>query len=126
MILIIICESHTDHEKNGQHRKHKDPQCRKLRPPEKVIQEIRLLRDSKRRRRAHVQTAIKETPAYDPDAELNGLTYTVGVWIKTIARTGKTADLAHATTSGKDRLQHALSELTMETDSLYRILEGSK
>ena len=29
MILIIICESHTDHEKNGQHRKHKDPQCRK-------------------------------------------------------------------------------------------------
>ena len=103
-----------------------DPQCRKLRPPEKVIQEIRLLRDSKRRRRAHVQTAIKETPAYDPDAELNGLTYTVGVWIKTIARTGKTADLAHATTSGKDRLQHALSELTMETDSLYRILEGSK
>ena len=103
-----------------------DPQCRKLRPPEKTIKEIRLLRDSKRRRRSHVHTAIKETPAYDPDAELNGMTYTVGAWIKAITRTGKTADLIHATAGGKERLQQALNELSTEANNLYRILEGSK
>ena len=103
-----------------------DPKCKRLRPPEHIASEILQHRECKRKRKIHVEAAIKKTPEYDPDSELNGLTYTIGAWVKTLSRTGKTATLPHATLKGKERLQLALSELSTETDSLYRILEGSK
>lgn len=103
-----------------------DPQCKRLRPPEHIANEILQHRECKRKRKILVDAAIKKTPEYDPDSELNGLTYTIGAWVKTLSRTSKTADLPQATLTGKERLQRALCELSTETDSLYRILEGSK
>lgn len=100
-----------------------DPRCRRLVPPKDVMVKIRDMREARNRKRIHVETAIKETPAYDPDAELDGLTFTISAWIKAIARTEKGADLKHASGDGKERLRGALSQLKAETDCLYRMLE---
>ena len=100
-----------------------DPQCKRLVPPEEVMAEIRDVRQSRYKKRIHVETAIKETPAYDPDAELNGLTYTITAWIRALSRTETAADLRHATGSGKERLRSALIRLKAETECLYKMLE---
>ena len=99
-----------------------DPQCHRLAPPENIVSKIRGARDSNYRKKVHVETGIKEMPAYDPDAEINGLTYTIGAWVRAIARTEMT-DLKHATGEGKDRLRTALAKLKIESECLYRMLE---
>lgn len=100
-----------------------DPNCRKLQPPDEAMNRIRKVRDPWFRRKVHVDTGIKETPAYDPDAELDGLTWTIGAWVKAILRTGEKADLQQATESGKERLRQALETLGTAIDHLNRILE---
>lgn len=99
-----------------------DPMCRRLMPPEEVVSQIRDARESHHRKKVHVETGIKEMPAYDPDAEVNGLTYTIGAWIRGISRAEK-SDLKHATEDGKSRLRGALSQLKAETECLYQMLE---
>ena len=103
-----------------------DPNCKKLRPPEHVTHEILQHREAKRKRKIHVETAIKKTPAYDPDAELNGLTYTVGAWIKTIKRTRDNTDFHNATRQGKESLNRALKTLVIDIGSLNSKLEETE
>ena len=99
-----------------------DPQCQKLVPPKEIVTEIRNARDPRYKNRIHVETAIKETPAYDPDAELSGLTYTIGAWIRAINHT-EGSNLQNTTREGKERLRGALIRLKIETECLYRMLE---
>ncbi len=104
----------------------KDPECRKLRPPKNIAQQILQTREARRKRKIHIEKTIKETPAYDPDAELNGLTYTISAWIKAIKRTGTAMDLQQATYDGKMHLLQALNELRLETDDICRLLEDNR
>lgn len=103
-----------------------DPGCRKLLPPEDVQIKIRTNREtfSKRKEKIHVDTAIKEMPAYDPDAELNQLTYTVGTWSKTVNRTTENANFRVATEKGKENLYRALSALAADMKNLTDKLEA--
>lgn len=102
-----------------------DPQCQKLVPPKEIVTEIRKARDPRYKTRIHVETAIKETPAYDPDAELNGLTYTIGAWIRAINHT-EGSNLQNTTHEGKERLRGALIRLKLETEILYKMLEDNQ
>ena len=104
----------------------KDPECRKLRPPKNITEQILQTREARRKRKIHIEKTIKETPAYDPDAELNGLTYTISAWIKAIKRTGAAMDLQQATDEGKMHLLQALNELRLETDGICRLLEDNR
>lgn len=103
-----------------------DPMCRKLLPPDDVQMKIRLARDTRYRNqdRIHVNMGIKETPAYDPDAELNRLTYTIGTWSKTIRRTDETADFRNATWKGRENLYRALMGLVLDMKNLSDKLEA--
>lgn len=103
-----------------------DPNCKKLRPPEKTAHEILQHREAKRKRKAHVETAIKQTPEYDPDAELNGLTFTVGAWTKAIKRTRESTDFHNATKQGRENLAHALHALMMDIGGLNKKLEEAE
>ena len=103
-----------------------DPNCKKLRPPERITREILQHREAKRKRKIHVETAIKKMPAYDPDAELNGLTYTVGAWNKAIKRTRDNADFHSATKQGRENLTRALKALVIDIGSLHDKLEEAE
>ena len=103
-----------------------DPQCKKLRPPEHITREILQHREAKQKRRVHVETAIKKIPAYDPDAELNGLAYTIGAWTKVIKRTNDNADFHNATKQGKENLHRVLKALVIDIDSLNNKLEETE
>lgn len=100
-----------------------DPACRKLMPPESAINHIRAKRDPRYKRKVHVETAIKETPAYDPDADVNGLNYTIMAWIKALNRTRESVDFHNATKKGRENLYHALRALTIDIGCLVDKLE---
>ena len=103
-----------------------NPNCRKLMPPESVISHIRMTRDPRYKKRIHVETAIKETPAYDPDAEVNGLTYTIMAWVKAVKRISEHADFHKSTWKGRENLQRALSALANDIGNLFDKLEEAE
>ena len=100
-----------------------NPECRKLIPPPELIREKERSRNSNGRKEIHVKTAIKETPAYDPDADLNGLSYTAGAWTKALKRASDNAVFQNATPEGKARLYDALCDLERETGKMISLLE---
>ena len=62
-------------------------------------------------------------PEYDPDADINGLRYTVSAWRNAITRTALQADLRRATPEGKNSLKQELRKLIFESDTLCQILD---
>ncbi len=100
-----------------------NPNCQKLLPPKpkKRMRGLSLFRMN-----APIckpQTGIKQMPAYDPDAELNGMTFTVSSWGRTVSRVREKTDFQAATPEGKQRLQQALTGLMAEVNELNQILE---
>ena len=101
-----------------------NPRCRELLPPEEIRKKILAARGTKQKEEIRINAGIKEMPAYDPDAELNRLTYTVGTWSKTIRRTGENADFRNATWKGRENLYRALRALAMDMKNLSDKLEA--
>ena len=99
-----------------------DRNCKQLIPPPEYYKKSP---PGKKRTRTnyHLDTAIKQMPKYDPDADLNGLTYTIGAWKKAIARTAEKADLFKTTEAGRESLKYALYDLISEARHLGRMLE---
>ena len=65
----------------------------------------------------------KQMPAFDPDAELKGLTFTVSAWKNAVSRAKEKTDFNKATVVGRYRLKHALDDLLTEINELNRMLE---
>jgi len=59
----------------------------------------------------HLQPEIKNMPAFDPDAEITGLTLTIPSWSNSIERTMNNADLTIITPTARKNLEEALSGL---------------
>ncbi len=55
--------------------------------------------------------SVKDMPAFDPDAEITGLTLTIPSWASSIDRTRSKADLSIVSDKARDRLAVALTEL---------------
>ena len=55
--------------------------------------------------------SVKDMPAFDPDAEITGLTLTIPSWASSIDRTRSKADLSIVSDRARDRLAEALTEL---------------
>ena len=68
--------------------------------------------------------AIKTMPAYDPDAEVAGLTLTIPSWMSSIERTKKTADLNVISPSAKDKLEEALEALQNKVQEMLVMLSS--
>ena len=69
--------------------------------------------------------AIKTTPAYDPDAEITGLTLTVPSWVSSIERARQNSNLAHVSQKAKRNLEAALQSLQDKiSEMLSDIKEG--
>jgi len=67
--------------------------------------------------------AIKETPAYDPDAIAQSLTFTVPSWVSSIERTATETDYAAISLSVRLSLKKALQTLTDTAQTMLDILE---
>lgn len=55
--------------------------------------------------------SVKDMPAYDPDAEITGLTLTIPSWASSIDRTMKKADLTGVSDNARSKLAKALHDL---------------
>ena len=100
-----------------------NPGCRKLQPPDRIRKKIMSERDPRYRKDIQINTAIKEMPAYDPDAELNRLTYTIETWDRSITRAKENADFQKTTEEGRAALFRALKILAGDTENLLHMLE---
>ena len=58
--------------------------------------------------------SVKDMPAYDPDAEITGLTLTIPSWSSSIDRTKNKADLSSISDNARIRLAEALAELHLK------------
>ena len=58
--------------------------------------------------------SVKDMPAYDPDAEITGLTLTIPSWSSSIDRTKNKADLNSISDNARIRLAEALAELQLK------------
>ena len=67
--------------------------------------------------------SIKDMPAYDPDAELTGLTLTVPSWMGSIQRVRSKADLHKASDEAKTALIAALSQLQEQIQDMLCEIE---
>lgn len=60
--------------------------------------------------------SIKEMPAYDPDAEISGLVFTISSWVSSIDRTRSAADLSVITQEARLKLENELLKLKQTVD----------
>ena len=67
---------------------------------------------------------IKNMPAYDPDAEVNGLALTIQTWINSVSKVNKNAGLGTASLESRKRLELVLSELTENVRTLMRTIRS--
>ncbi|WP_294852284.1 hypothetical protein [uncultured Oscillibacter sp.] len=68
--------------------------------------------------------AIKTMPAFDPDAEVAGLTLTIPSWTSSIERTKSTADLNIISSSAKNKLEEALEALQSKVQEMLSAIKG--
>lgn len=67
-----------------------------------------------------LQTAIKNMPDFDPDAEVTGLTLTIPSWTSSINRTRSNSNLRTVSLKARMNLQHALFNLQSTIDELLQ------
>ena len=65
-----------------------------------------------------LQTAIKNMPDFDPDAEITGLTLTIPSWASSISRTQSNISL-----KARMNLEHALFNLQATIEELLRAIK---
>ena len=70
-----------------------------------------------------LQTAIKNTPDFDPDAEITGLTLTIPSWASSISRTRSNTDLSNISLKARMNLEHALFNLQATIEELLRAIK---
>lgn len=67
-------------------------------------------------------TSIKDTPEYDPDAQVTGLVYTIPSWVIAIERVFMSDHLCEVSMPAQKRLINELSTLKIATDLMIGLL----
>ena len=67
--------------------------------------------------------SVKDMPAFDPDAEITGLTLTIPSWASSIDRTRSKADLSIVSDKARDRLAEALTQLQVKVSDMLTALK---
>ena len=67
--------------------------------------------------------AIKTMPAFDPDAEVAGLTLTIPSWMSSIDRTKNNANLNSVSSMAKGRLEEALESLESKVQEMLKAIK---
>jgi len=67
-------------------------------------------------------TSVKDTPPYDPDAQITSLTYTIPPWISTVDRVFTGTDFIKISPNARSKLAKKLTELKDIAESMIEIL----
>lgn len=70
-----------------------------------------------------IQVKVKETPMYDPDADISSLTYTIPAWVSSIERTFSLVDFNKITHQARSRVQDELKKLKETIDIMLEATE---
>jgi len=68
------------------------------------------------------RATIKDTPTYDPDAQIKALTYTIPSWVSMIERVFHVSDFNEISSSTRNSLAEELSKLTAAVETVTAIL----
>ena len=97
--------------------------------PKIIINEQKALRKKTDRRGRPKQAknevariSVKDTPAHDPDAQINGLTYTIPSWISIIERTFSASNVSEVSSLAKNKLACELNKLTVAINSTESLI----
>lgn len=80
----------------------------------------------KNRRLKLPKVTIKDTPKYDPDAQVAGLTYTIPSWVSAIDRIFMSENLREISKTARNKLTTQLSELKDIADAMRAILKEER
>ena len=72
-----------------------------------------------------IQVKVKETPIYDPDADISSLAYTIPAWVSSIERTFSLVDFNKITPQARIRVQDELKKLKETIDIMLEATEGN-
>jgi hypothetical protein len=68
------------------------------------------------------KTTVKDTPKYDPDAQVMGVIHTIPSWIDALNRVNNSADFGCITVNTHRRLKSALESLKILTETMLTII----
>jgi len=88
--------------------------------PERAVKPKNELLD--RRRRNPARATVKDTPKYDPDAQITGLTYTIPSWVGAIDRVFMGDNINAVSRPARKKLIKELSSLKDATDLIMELL----
>jgi len=74
------------------------------------------------RARQRNKTTVKDTPKYDPDAQVMGVIHTIPSWIDALNRVNNSADFGCITVNTHRRLKSALESLKILTETTLTII----
>jgi len=67
--------------------------------------------------------SVKDMPAYDPDAEISSLTFTIPSWVTSISRTSSATNFNAVTDNARSNLVKQLLELKIAVDSMLAVIK---
>ena len=70
-----------------------------------------------------LHTEIKNMPAFDPDAEVNGLALTIPTWISFISRTREKVDLDVVSVTARRKLEEVLQDLMENIGAILQLIK---
>ena len=73
-----------------------------------------------------IHTGIKVMPAFDPDAEVNGLSLTVPTWARFISQIRGRVDFEIISPDARGRLESVLEELSESIRAILQMLRGDR
>lgn len=72
------------------------------------------------------RVSVKDTPAYDPDAQINALAYTIPSWVSMVERFFAASDFSEITPSARGRLAGELKKLTAAAEMVAALIPEGK
>lgn len=70
-----------------------------------------------------INVKVKETPVYDPDADISSLAYTIPSWVSSIERTFSLVDFSKITLQARSKIQSELKKLKEAIDIMIEVTE---
>jgi hypothetical protein len=72
------------------------------------------------------RASVKDIPAYDPDAQINGLAYTIPSWVSMIERAFTSSEFNEVSANARNRLGLELQKLTDAAETVSALLSEGK
>jgi hypothetical protein len=97
-----------------------------------IIEEQKMFQKKPKRRGrprkviAEDTVSVKDMPSYNPDATINGLTYTIPSWINMIERVFTASEFSEVSKEARNRLTIELNKLTSAAETVAAVLSEVK